>query len=371
MTNPIGEARRIGQSIWLDYIRYDMLHSGEFQRLVNLGISGVTSNPTIFEKAITGSADYDEALLTLAQAGKSVEETYEALVIEDIRAAADLLCPTYDHTDSADGFVSLEVNPLLAYDTDGTIAEAKRLFAALGRPNIMIKVPATPEGMPAIRRLIGEGINVNATLIFSLDMYQQVKEAYIAGLEELARSGRDLSRAASVASFFVSRIDTAVDTLLEGRIQQGQEQLRGLPGKAAITSARLAYQAFKATFSSERFATLMAKGARVQRPLWASTSTKNPSYSNLLYVEPLIGSNTVNTVPPATLNALLEHGQVAATLESDVSEAEQTMKVLTAAGISMEQVTAKLLADGVKAFADSFENLLANIERKMALLLAK
>jgi len=368
MTNPIRDIQRIGQSIWLDYIRCDMLSSGEFQRLIELGISGVTSNPTIFEKAITGSTDYDKALLALAQAGKGVEETYEALVIEDIRAAADLLRPVYEHTGGADGYVSLEVNPLLAYDADSTIAEARRLFAALERPNVMIKVPATPEGIPAIRRLISEGININATLIFSLDIYQWVREAYIAGLEELAQAGKDVSRVASVASFFVSRIDTAVDALLEERIQQGEEQLKALLGKAAITSAKLAYQAFKATFSNDRFAALRARGARVQRPLWASTSTKNPAYSDLLYVESLIGSDTVNTMPPATLTALREHGHVETTLEHDVPQAEQTLEAITAAGINMKQVTAKLLVDGVKSFADSFDKLLANIEEKKALL---
>lgn len=371
MTNSIREAQRIGQSIWLDYIRRDMLLSGEFQRLIELGISGVTSNPTIFEKAITGGTDYDEALLALARAGKDLEETYEALVIEDIRAAADMLLPVYERTGGADGYVSLEVNPLLAYDADSTIAEAERLFAALGCPNVMIKVPATPDGIPAIRSLIGVGINVNATLIFSLDIYQWVREAYIAGLEKLAQTGGDVSRVASVASFFVSRIDTAVDNLLEERIQQGHEHLKALLGKAAVTSAKLAYQAFKATFSSERFAALQARGARVQRPLWASTSTKNPTYSDVLYVEPLIGPDTVNTMPPTTITAFLEHGRVEATLEHEVPEAEQTFEAMAAADISMRQVTTRLLVDGVRLFADSFEKLLANIEEKRALLLAQ
>ena len=368
MANSISKAQRIGQSIWLDYIRRDMLSSGEFQRLIELGISGVTSNPTIFEKAITGSTTYDEALLALAQEGKSVEETYEALVIEDIRGAADMLRPVYEKSAGSDGYVSLEVSPLLAYDADNTIAEAKRLFAAIDRPNILIKVPATPEGIPAIRRLIGKGININATLIFSLNLYQQVMEAYIAGLEELERNGGDLSGVSSVASFFVSRLDTAVDTLLEERIQQGEEGLKGMPGKTAVACAKLAYQTFKPTFNSERFMTLQTRGARVQRPLWASTSTKNPAYGDLLYVEPLIGSNTVNTMPPTTISAFLEHGNGEETLERDIPEAKQTMEALAAAGINMEQVTEKLLADGVKLFIDSFEKLLANIEKKMAIL---
>jgi len=368
MTNPIREAQRIGQSIWLDYIRRDMFSSGEFRQLIEQGVSGVTSNPTIFEKAITGSTDYDSALLALARAGKSMEETYEALVIEDIRTAADLLLPVYEHTDSVNGYVSVEVSPLLAYDTSSTISEARRLFTLVDRPNIMIKIPATPEGIAAIRNLIIEGININATLVFSLDSYQQVMEAYIAGVEERTRTGNDVSRVASVASFFVSRIDTAVDTLLDERIRQGQEHLKTLLGKAAITSAKLAYQAFKSTFTSGRFTALQAKGAQVQRPLWASTSTKNPAYSDLLYVEPLIGPNTVNTLPPTTLTAFLEHGRVEATLEQGLPEAEETLRALTAAGISMEQVTAKLLADGVRLFTESFQKLLANIEEKKSRL---
>jgi transaldolase/glucose-6-phosphate isomerase len=362
--NPIQKAQRLGQAMWLDYISRGLLRSGEFQRLVDQGISGVTSNPTILEKAILGSKDYDEALLASAKTNKSIEETYEVLAMGDIGAAADLLRPTYDRSGGVDGYVSLEVSPSLAYETEDTIKEAKRLFAALDRPNVMIKVPATPEGIPAIRRLIGEGININATLIFSLDSYQQVREAYVAGVEELVRNGGDAGRVASVASFFLSRIDTAVDALLTERIRRGEQPLETLLGKAAIGSAKLAYQAFKETFHSERFAVLKAKGARVQRPLWASTSTKNPAYSDLLYVEPLIGPDTVNTLPPATITAFLEHGHAEATLERNVVEAAQTLATLETAGISMEAVTAKLLADGVKAFADSFEKLLAGVQEK-------
>ncbi len=369
--NPIQEAQRLGQAAWIDYIRRGLLTYGEFQRLIDQGISGVTSNPTIFEKAIVGSTDYDEALLVCAKANKSTGETYETLAIEDISAAADLLRPTYDQTGGVHGYASLEVSPLLAYNTGGTIEEARRLFAAFGRPNVMVKVPATAEGMPAIRRLISEGINVNVTLIFSLDAYQQVREAYIAGLEDLVRSGGDPSKVASVASFFLSRIDTAVDALLEERTHEGEEQLKAFLGKAAITSAKLAYQAFKETFNSERFAALRAKGARVQRPLWASTGTKNPAYSDVLYVEPLIGPDTVNTMPPATINAFLEHGHAEATLERELPQAEKTLVALAAAGISMEQVTAKLLADGVRLFADSFKKLLAGIDEKKVRMLAK
>ena len=371
MTNPVEETQRIGQSIWYDNIRRGLLTSGELQRLVDIGVTGLTSNPTIFEKAIAGSTDYDEALQALAHEGKSVTAIYETLVEEDIRATADLLRPVYDRTGAADGYASLEVSPHLAADTEGTIAEAQRLFAALDRPNVLVKVPATPQGVPAIRSLIGQGININVTLIFSLDAYRKVREAYIAGLEDLAQKGGDLSRVASVASFFVSRVDASVDGLLEERITQGQDELRPLLGQAAVANAKLAYQAFKESFHSDRFAALRAKGAQVQRPLWASTSTKNPHYSDVLYVEPLIGRDTVNTMPQATLTAFLEHGHAEEGLEREVEEAEGLMEALAVAGISMEQVTDKLLTDGVKAFADSFDKLLENIEEKKARLMAR
>jgi transaldolase/glucose-6-phosphate isomerase len=369
MSNVIQETLNLGQAVWLDYIRRGLLTSGEFQQFVEQGISGVTSNPTIFEKAMVGSTDYDEALLALAKAGKNAIEIYEALAIEDIRAAADLLRPVYDRTSGKHGYASLEVSPMLAYNTDGTIEEARRLYAALNRPNVMVKVPATLEGIPAIRQLISEGININVTLIFSLDRHIRVMEAYIAGLEELLRAGSEVSRVASVASFFLSRVDTAVDALLEERIRQGAKGLKTLLGKAAIANAKLAYQAFKHTFGQGPFTLLRSKGAQVQRPLWASTGTKNPAYSDLLYVEQLIGSDTVNTMPPATITALLEHGRVEATIELGVTESEQALTALGAAEISMEAVTDKLLADGVRAFADSFEKLLAGIEQKKARLL--
>ena len=371
MTNALQETQRLGQSIWYDNISRGLLNSGELRRLIELGVTGVTSNPTIFEKAITGSTDYDEALTALASKGKGVSETYEALVIEDIRATADLLRPVYNRTDAADGYVSLEVNPALAHDTSGTIAEAKRLFDTVDRQNVMVKVPATPQGIPAIRGLIGEGVNVNVTLIFSLNTYRQVVEAYVAGVDGLARVGGDLSKVASVASFFVSRVDTLVDALLEERIRQGREDLKNLLGKAAVANAKLAYEVCKRTFEDDRFSALRANGARIQRPLWASTSTKNAAYSDVLYVEPLIGPGTVNTMPSATLGALLEHGRVELTLEQGVPEAAHTMEALAEAGISMEQVTTKLLEDGVKAFADSYDNLLTNIEEKKAALAAR
>ena len=372
MTNSLQETQRLGQSIWYDNMRRGLLGSGELQRLLSLGVTGLTSNPTIFEKAIAGSTDYDDALLALSRDGKSVGATYEALVVEDIRAAADLLRPIYDRTGGVDGYASLEVNPALAHDTNDTVAEGRRLFAALARPNVMIKVPATAEGIPSVRRLIAEGINVNVTLIFSLDTYRQVVEAYIAGLEDLVQAGGEAGNVASVASFFVSRVDTAVDTLLEERIREGQEKLKALLGRAAISNARLAYGIFKDIFGGERFAAVRATGARVQRPLWASTGVKNPAYSDVLYMESLIGPDTVNTVPPATLTAFLEHGLVEeATLERDGYEAHETMEALTAAGVNIERVTEKLLADGVKSFADSFEKLMLNIQDKMARLAAR
>ena len=371
MANALQDAQRLGQSVWYDNIRRGLLTSGEMGRLIVLGVTGVTSNPTIFEKAVAGSTDYDELLLAQAREGKSAMETYETLAVEDIRDTADLLRPAHEGASGADGYASLEVSPRLAHDTEGTIAEARRLFATLGRPNVLVKVPATPEGILAIRRLIGEGINVNVTLIFSLDAYQRVREAYVAGLEDLDRSGGDVSTVASVASFFLSRVDTAVDTLLEEPIRQGAEELGVLLGKAATANARLAYRAFEGTFGSERFASLRAKGARVQRPLWASTGTKNPAYSDLLYVEPLIGPDTVNTMPPPTLTTFLEHGNVELTIHHGVDEALENLESLASAGVRMEQVTDKLLADGVKAFADSFDKLLANIEDKMARLLER
>ena len=289
MTNALQQLQGLGQSVWYDNMRRGLITSGQLERLIALGVSGLTSNPTIFEKAIAGSNDYDEAL-----------------VIEDIQAAADILRPVFDRTDGADAYASLEVSPRLAHDTAGTVAEAQRLFAALDRSNVMVKVPGTPAGIVAIRQLIGEGINVNVTLIFSLEAYRQVRELYISGLQALADSGGDVSKVASVASFFVSRVDTAVDGLLEERLRSGNNDLKGLLGKAAVANAKLAYRAFQKAFYSDKFAALRQKGARIQRPLWASTGTKNPAYSDVLYVESLAGSDTVNTMPEATLTAFLE-----------------------------------------------------------------
>ena len=370
MTNSLQKLQELGQSAWFDNIRRGFIESGELQRLIDLGVSGLTSNPSIFEKAITGSTDYDGALLELALDGRSATEIFENLAVEDIKDAADLLHPIYERTAGADGYASIEVSPHLAHDTAGTVAEARRLHSTLERPNVMIKVPATSAGIPAIRQLIGEGINVNVTLIFSLDAYAQVREAYIGGLEDLASSGGDPSGVSSVASFFVSRVDASVDGQIEHLAANGSPELDALMGKAAISNAKVAYRDFRLTFGDERFAALEGRGARVQRPLWASTSTKNPDYSDVLYVDELIGPDTVNTLPDVTLNAFLEHGNPANTIDRELDDAVRTLEALEDAGISMSQVTDKLLTDGVKSFADSFDALIANIEGKRSRLIA-
>jgi transaldolase/glucose-6-phosphate isomerase len=367
--NSIQQVQALGQSVWLDYIRRGLIKSGELKQLIEEGITGLTANPTILEKAIIGSTDYDAELRALRHNEKKNEEIYEIMAIEDIRQAADLLRPIYDRTHGADGYPCLEISPILAYDTTGSIKEARRLFAALERPNVMVKVPATPQGIPAIRQLTSEGININVTLIFSLDMYDQVKEAYIAGLEDLVKKGGNPAKVASVASFFLSRIDTAVDARLEALIKNGREDLRALLGKAAIASAKIAYKNFKSTFYSERSSALKSENAHVQRLLWASTSTKNPAYSDVMYVEPIIGPDTVNTMPLATIHAFLDYGKAEMTIEQGVAEAEKTLEALEKAGISLKDVTDKLLADGVKAFDDSFTKLMAGIDEKKSRLM--
>ncbi len=361
----IHELARLGQSIWYDNIRRGILDSGEFQALLDDGILGVTSNPSIFEKAIAQSNDYDEAMNALIEQGRSVTEIYETLAMEDIGRAADMLRAVYEQTQGVDGYVSLEVSPLLANETEQTIAEARRLFAALDRPNIMIKVPATPAGILAIETLIGEGININVTLIFSLKQYEAVAEAYLKGLEVLASTGSDVGRVASVASFFVSRVDSTVDARLASK---GNTELQG---KVAVANSRVVYKRFKEIYAGRRWDDLSAKGARVQRPLWASTSTKNPDYPDTLYIDALIGANTVNTVPPATLGALLDHGTIAPTIEVDVLEAQAQLDALTALGIDLDAVTQQLQDAGVEAFARSFESLMNSVESKRELLLAR
>ncbi len=349
----------LGQSIWLDYISRSLLASGELQSLIDKGLRGVTSNPAIFEKAIDSSSDYDGDIRKLAVSGKSVNEIYEALVTGDVRGAADLMRPVYDATDGVDGYVSLEVNPKLAHDTDGTITEARHLFAALDHPNVLIKVPATPAGVPAIKTLISEGINVNVTLIFSVAQYEAISEAYIAGLEKRVADGGDVTRVASVASVFVSRIDVAVDAALE---KVGNSELQG---KIAVANARMIYARFREIFGGARWESLAKLGARVQRPLWASTSTKNPDYPDTLYVDSIIGADTVNTLPPATMEAFLDHGQVALTLETDLEKSREQLASLADLGVDLNVITGKLLDDGVDAFARAFETLVDQIAKKV------
>ncbi len=359
-----------GQSIWCDNISRGMINTGELKRLIDLGIVGVTSNPTIFMKAITGSTDYDDLLSELIERGGDTMSIYEGLVLPDIADAADILKPVYDRTDGVDGYVSLEVNPKLAYDTEGTVAEARRLHAALNRPNVLIKVPATQEGIPAIETLIGEGISVNVTLIFALSMYEQVMAAYINGLKKFVAGGGDPKKVASVASFFVSRVDGVVDKLLQEKAAAGVD-VGNLNGRAAVDNAKLAYARFEEVFgSSAEWKELAAKGARVQRPLWASTSSKNPLYLDTIYVDNLIGEHTVNTLPPATIDATLDHGATEVSVRDGVDESRRLFSALSGIGIDIDAVTDKLRVDGVDAFAKSFDELLANIDQKQATLRA-
>ena len=366
MDNALQQLRELGQSVWYDNISRKLLASGEMAALIRKGITGVTSNPTIFEKAVSGSVDYDNGLRILAAEGKSPKDAFEALAVADIQAAADLLRPIYDETNGADGYVSIEVHPRLAYDSEGTIKDGRHLFAAVARPNVMIKVPATHAGIPAVRQLTSEGLNVNVTLIFALDMYQQVMDAYLSGLEALVGQGGDPSKVASVASFFVSRVDSAIDALLHTKIDAGDDSLKPLLGKAAVANARLAYGLFRDTFGHKRFEALQAKGARFQRPLWASTSTKDPSYPDTLYVDALIGPDTVNTMPPATVTAVLDHGTPAITLEGTSASSQFDLDTLAKAGIDMDAVTNKLLSDGVDSFAQSYAAVLDSVWAKMA-----
>jgi transaldolase/glucose-6-phosphate isomerase len=370
--NPLVEIEKLGQSIWYDNIRRLLIDNGDIaQKIAEDDLRGMTSNPTIFEKAIAGSTDYNDAMQRLMREGKSVTEIYEALAIEDIQHAADLFKPVYERTNKLDGYVSLEVSPLLARDTAGTVAEAKRLWTALGRPNVCIKIPATPEGIPAIRQSIADGININVTMMFSLENYEEVADAFISGLEDRVAAGQPIDHVASVASVFVSRIDVAVDKELEARIEktkdEGEKQrLSALLGKAAIANTKVQYQKFKEIFGGERFARLKAKGAMVQRPLWASTGTKNPAYSDVLYVNSLIAPQTVNTIPPATYTAFRDHGTVKLTIEEGLDEAKRTLAELARIGIDLDAVCLKLQDDGVKAFADSFESLMQTIQSKQA-----
>jgi transaldolase / glucose-6-phosphate isomerase len=360
-----------GQSVWLDYIRRGLITSGELQRLVDEdGLLGITSNPAIFEKAITGSTDYAEALTRLEQhTDLDAKSRYEQLAIRDIQDAADVLLPVYEQRKRRDGFVSLEVSPYLAHDTPATMDEVRRLWQMVGRPNVMIKVPGTPEGIPAITALIGEGININVTLLFSQQVYERVADAYIAGLEALVARGGDVSRVSSVASFFISRIDTAIDAILTNRLKTAtrvseQAMLQSLLGQVAIANGKLTYQRYKAIFSDERWQALARRGAYTQRVLWASTSTKNPNYRDVIYVEELIGPDTVNTLPSSTLEAFRDHGRPRLSLEENVEGAHHTMTTLEQAGVSMAEVTERLLEDGVRLFAEAFDKLLRAVDKR-------
>jgi transaldolase len=365
----LAELEKLGQSVWFDFIRRSLITSGELKELIDKGVRGITSNPAIFEKAIAGSNDYDEDINKLTRADKSVDEIYEALAFEDIGRAADLLGKTYETSGGIDGFVSLEVNPHLAYETEKTIREATRLYETLNRPNVMIKVPATAAGLPAITELIGAGVNVNVTLIFGLENYKAVAEAYICGLEKLGgtgptvTAGHPVNEVASVASFFVSRVDSAIDKELQ-KLNQKQ-----LLGKSAIANSKLAYAEFKQIFSGSRWQSLKDQGARVQRVLWASTSAKNPDFADTLYVDELIGPDTVNTIPPATLDSFLDHGRVAETLTKDLEKAREQIAKLAGLGIDLQAVTQQLQEDGVLAFAKPFDALIQSIAEKRDRLL--
>ncbi len=374
-TNPLIELTKLGQSIWHDNIERKLITSGELKRLIDEdGLSGVTSNPAIFEKAIVSSDLYADQLRDSAEMGKSAQEIYEALAIQDIQMAADVLASVYDKTGGTDGFVSLECSPLLASDTQATIEETRRLWQLVNRKNVMIKIPGTPEGIPAIEEGIYEGININITLLFSLHAYDQTIEAYIRGLERRVAENKPIDNISSVASFFVSRIDSAVDKELERRIGQASDDkekatLQSLLGRIAIANAKIAYQRYKKVFHGERFAALKQKGAQVQRTLWASTSTKNPVYPDVYYVEALIGPETVDTLPPATIVAFRDHGRARVTIEDNLDEERALLARLEEVGISLDQVTAHVLADAVRLFVEPFEKLLKTIESRAAEIL--
>ena len=365
--NPLRKLGALGQSIWLDYIRRDLIVSGDLRRMIEEdGLRGMTSNPSIFEKAIAGSRDYDDDIRAMVPEGRGVKEIYEVLSQRDVQGAADEFRSLYDRTEARDGYVSLEVNPHLAHDTKGTMEEARRLWDALNRPNVLIKVPATAEGLPAIQQLISEGINVNVTLLFGIPRYRQVVEAYLAGVEARAAQAKPVERVASVASFFVSRIDTLVDVLLEKLIAKGGKDAdlaRMLHGHVAVASAKAAYQVYKETFDSVRFRKLAATGARTQRLLWASTGTKNPEYRDVKYIEALVGRDTVDTVPVETLDAYRDHGEPAERIEQEVVEARGMLDRLPELGISIDKVTQRLEDEGVEKFSKSFDKLMETLER--------
>jgi transaldolase len=371
--NPLLQLELLGQSIWLDSLSRPMLTSGELKILIaEDGLSGVTSNPAIFEKAIAESTDYDGAIRALALAGKGVEHIYEALVVEDIRIAADQLRQIYDRTDGRDGFISLEVSPHLAHDTRGTLDEARKLWVAVNRPNVFIKVPATAEGLPAIRELISDGMNINITLLFGLSRYRQVVESYVAGLEDRLTRGKPIDHVASVASFFLSRIDVMVDPMLEKRMKAGGRNgqlAEYLHGEVAISCAKAAFRIFKEIFRTASFSNLVRRGGRIQRLLWASTGTKNPAYSDVKYVEPLIGQETINTIPMETLLAYRDHGKPASRLGRGLAKAEEVLKCLPEVGINLDRVTQALEDEGVDKFVKPYDLLMKRLSEKRAAFL--
>jgi transaldolase/glucose-6-phosphate isomerase len=373
-TNPLQALLGYGQSMWLDYIRRDLITSGSLKKMIaDDGLRGMTSNPAIFEKAIAESSLYDDILKTLAsRTDLDTKGRYEQIAIRDIQGAADVLRPVYESSKFRDGYVSLEVSPLLALKTQETIDEARRLWKAVNRENVMIKIPGTAEGLPAIRQAIGEGINVNVTLLFSQEVYEKVAEAHIAGLEDLAKRGGNLNKIGGVASFFISRIDSLVDSMINEKLKtttdpQQQALLKSLLGKVAIANGKLTYQRYQRIFSGPRWQALATQGAQTQRVLWASTSTKNPAYRDVMYVEELIGPDTVNTMPPATIDAFRDHGKLRNSLTEDVAGAQKVMDDLAKTGISIKEVTTKLTDDGVKLFADAFHKLLAAVEKSTEL----
>lgn len=363
--NTIQKVQLLGQSIWYDNINRELINNGYIKNLLDIGVTGLTSNPTLFEKAISSSKLYDYELLNLSKSGMSTEQIFESLAVDDIRNVAELLLPIYKETNKKDGYVSLEVNPKLAFDSKKTIEDAKRLFNKLDCPNIMIKVPGTNEGVIALKELIGEGININVTLIFSQESYSKVREGYISGLEKFEEKGGDLSQIHSVASFFISRVDTIIDKQLNDLPTSSNLIRQKLLNCIGISNAKIAYEEFNKTFNSERFKKLLKKGAHVQRPLWASTSTKNPDLSDVLYLDSLIGEDTVNTVPDNTLKAFINHGSPSNTLKGDIFQAKENIRLLESVGVNLEKYLDQLLFEGIKSFTESYDELIFNIEAKV------
>ena len=369
--NPLVGLKEIGQSVWLDNLSRKLIRSGELKRLIDQdGLSGITSNPTIFQKAISGSTDYDSSLRRMTDKGvKDEKELFLGLAMEDVSDTADLLWPTYQSANGQDGFVSIEVSPDLAYDTPATISEARRLFSSLGKKNILVKVPGTKQGVPAIEQLTSEGVNVNVTLLFSTERYEEIAEAYLKGLERRVSQGQPIHEIASVASFFVSRVDTLADKLLEARLSSAaskaeKDKIASLFGKAAVANAKIAYKKYRSIFSSKRFLALKAKGGNLQRILWGSTGTKNPKYSDIKYVGELIAPDSINTLPEATINAFRDHGQAKTTITDGLKEAERVFPELKSMGIDIREVTDQLEKEGVQLFSDSFFALLKEILKK-------